>query len=118
MGNSWYAVTIDCADVPAQTRFWGALLGRPPADGLSAEHAALLPGEGTGGPRLVLNKVPEPKTVKNRVHLDLITQQAEAETPRLLALGATVLRVFEENGHHRWTTFADPEGNEFDLISG
>ena len=118
MGNSWYAVTIDCADVPAQTRFWGALLGRPPADGLSAEHAALLPGEGTGGPRLVLNKVPEPKTAKNRVHLDLITQQAEAETRRVLTLGATVLRVFEENGRHRWTTFADPEGNEFDLISG
>jgi predicted enzyme related to lactoylglutathione lyase len=118
MDNSWYAVTIDCADVPAQTRFWGALLGWPPADGLSPEHAALLPGEGTGGPRLVLNKVPEPKTVKNRVHLDLITQQAEVETRRLLVLGATVLRVFEENGRHRWTTFADPEGNEFDLISG
>jgi predicted enzyme related to lactoylglutathione lyase len=118
MNNSWYAVTIDCADVPAQTRFWGAVLGRPPTEGLSPEHAVLLPTEATGAPRLVLNKVPEPKTVKNRVHLDLITQQAETETRRLLVLGATVLRVFEENGRHRWTTFADPEGNEFDLISG
>ena len=118
MDSSWYAVTIDCADVPAQTRFWGALLGRPPADRPAPEHAVLLPGEGSAGPRLVFNQVPEPKTVKNRVHLDLITQQAETETRRLLVLGATVLRVFEENGRHRWTTFADPEGNEFDLISG
>ena len=91
MSNSWYAVTIDCADVPAQARFWGALLGQQPADGLSPEHAVLLPGEGTGAPRLVFNKVPEPKTAKNRVHLDLITQQAETETRRLLALGATTI---------------------------
>jgi Glyoxalase-like domain len=60
--------------------------------------------------------VPEGKTVKNRLHLDLGTSAAAAETDRLLGLGASVLHVFEENGQHRWTTFADPEGNELSQL--
>jgi predicted enzyme related to lactoylglutathione lyase len=119
MSNSLYAVTVDCADAPAVAQFWGTVLDRKVAEGSTSEHVVLLPDDGSAsGPRLVFNNVPEVKTVKNRVHLDVITQQAEAETRRLLGLGATVLRVFEENGRHRWTTFADPEGNEFDLIAG
>jgi hypothetical protein len=55
--------------------------------------------------------------VKNRVHLDLITTEFEAETGRLVGLGAQKVRDIEEHGN-RWTTFADVEGNEFDLIAG
>jgi hypothetical protein len=61
--------------------------------------------------------VPEPKSIKNRLHLDLITSDFEAETARLLALGATTARQVEKNGA-RWTTLLDPEGNEFDLVAG
>jgi hypothetical protein len=65
----------------------------------------------------VFNKVPEAKALKNRVHLDLITDTFDAETERLLSLGAQKLRD-QENDKLRWTTFTDIEGNEFDLIAG
>jgi Glyoxalase-like domain len=58
-----------------------------------------------------------PKTVKNRVHLDLISDTFDAETERLLSLGARRRRDLQR-GKSRWTTFADIEGNEFDLIAG
>ncbi|MDX6673011.1 MAG: hypothetical protein QOH11_429, partial [Solirubrobacteraceae bacterium] len=57
------------------------------------------------------------KTVKNRLHLDLISAQYGAESERLLTLGATRIRDVEKGSAH-WTTFADPEGNEFDLVAG
>ena len=60
--------------------------------------------------------VPEGKTVKNRVHFDLASTDLGAETERLQELGATIVRDVSENGKH-WITMADPESNEFDLIS-
>jgi len=61
--------------------------------------------------------VPEPATVKNRLHLDIITDTFAAETERLPGLGARRLRDVQR-GKFRWATFADIEGNEFDLIAG
>ena len=61
-------------------------------------------------------KYPKAKTVKNRVHLDLITTDFDGESARLVSLGATVVNTI--SGQATWTTFADPEGNEFDLVSG
>jgi hypothetical protein len=57
--------------------------------------------------------VPEPKTVKNRVQLDVISDSFDAETERLLSLGAQRLRNLQRD-KSRWTTFADIEGNGFD----
>ena len=116
MTTSLLAVTFDCADAPALARFWADVLGRQVAEDSTAEHAVLLPG-GAGGPRITFNKVPEPKTVKNRVHLDVISDTFDAETERLLSLGARRLRDVQR-GTSRWTTLADIEGNEFDLIAG
>jgi hypothetical protein len=68
------------------------------------------------GRRILFQAVPEPKTVKNRVHLDLLVgpEAHDAEVQRLVDLGATVLSVHDgEEG--RWTLLADPEGNEFDV---
>lgn len=117
-----YALSVDCAEAEKLAGFWSAALGRPVRSGATAGSAAIEAGPADGGgapgPVMLFHQVPEPKTVKNRWHLDLVTTQTEAETRRLLGLGATVLRVFEENGRHRWTTFADPEGNEFDLVFG
>jgi Glyoxalase-like domain len=81
-----------------------------------AEHAAIDATDPGSGPRLSFQKVPEPKTVKNRLHLDLRTDQFQAESDRLTGLGATAIRSFERP-RIRWTTFADPEGNEFDLVA-
>ncbi len=118
MSNSLLAIAIDCADAPALARFWADVLGRQVAEDSTSEHAVLLPGDGdTSGPLITFNKVPEPKIVKNRVHLDLISDTFDAETERLLSLGAQRLRDLQGD-KSRWTTFADIEGNEFDLIAG
>jgi catechol 2,3-dioxygenase-like lactoylglutathione lyase family enzyme len=115
MTNSLLAVTFDCADAPALARFWADVLGRQVAEDSTSEHAVLLPD--TSGPRITFNKVPEPKTVKNRLHLDVISDTFDAETERLLSLGAHRLNDVQRD-NFRWTTFADIEGNEFDLIAG
>jgi catechol 2,3-dioxygenase-like lactoylglutathione lyase family enzyme len=118
MSNSLFAVAIDCADATALARFWAEVLGRQVAEDFTSEHAVLLVGEGdSSGPPITFNRVPELKTVKNRLHLDLISDTFDAETARLLSLGAQRLRDLQA-GKARWTTFADLEGNEFDLIPG
>ena len=73
---------------------------------------AILTGDGSVGPRFMFIKVPEPKTAKNRVHLDLGTTELDAEVRRVLDLGATLVGHRDEYGI-RWSTFTDPEGNEF-----
>ena len=67
------------------------------------------------GRRILFQAVPEPKTVKNRVHLDLLVgpEARDAEVQRLVGLGATVLGV-QEGDEGRWTLLADPAGNEVD----
>ena len=118
MSNSLFAVAIDCADAAALARFWADVLGRQVGEGSTSERAVLLAGSmDISGPCFVFNKVPEAKTAKNRLHLDLISDTFEAETDRLLSLGARRLRDLQA-GKSRWTTFADIEGNEFDLIAG
>ena len=117
MTNSLLAISFDCADAAKLADFWAAAFRRSVAPGASAESARVAVDAASTGPLLLFHQVPESKIVKNRVHVDLGTSDAAAETDRLLSLGATVLHVFEEDGKHRWTTFADPEGNEFDLVS-
>jgi len=72
-------------------------------------------GSGTGR-RILFQAVPESKTVKNRVHLDLMIgpDDHEAEVERLVGLGATVVGV-HDGDDGRWTLLTDPEGNEFDV---
>jgi hypothetical protein len=117
MSNSLFGIAVDCGDAAALARFWGAVLGRQVAADATTENAALLADEAINGPRLTFHRVPEPKVVKNRLHLDLISDTFDAETERLLSLGARRLRDLQAD-KARWTTFADIEGNEFDLIAG
>jgi predicted enzyme related to lactoylglutathione lyase len=118
MSNKLLGISVDCADAAALARFWSAVLDWQVAAGATAENAVLLPGDqATSGTRLAFHQVPDTKVVKNRLHLDLITDNLEAETLRLFSLGAQNLRDVQESGA-RWTTFADVEGNEFDLIAG
>jgi predicted enzyme related to lactoylglutathione lyase len=114
--TSVIGLSVDCADPAALAGFWAEALGRTVNPGSTAEYAAIDATDPAAGPRLAFHKVPEPKTVKNRLHLDLVTDQFQAETERLTGLGATALRDFE-TPTTRWTTFTDPEGNEFDLVA-
>ncbi len=63
-------------------------------------------------PTWIFAKAPEPKTAKNRMHLDLTATDPEAEVARLVEMGATRVDDMEEYGY-TWTVMADPEGNEF-----
>lgn len=103
-------IVFDCAEPASLAAFWATALGY--ATNTEHEtHAWAYDPAGTR-PYLLFNKVPEPKVVKNRVHLDLGTDDMEAEVERLLALGASKVRLVEEAGD-RWWIMADPEGNEF-----
>jgi deazaflavin-dependent oxidoreductase (nitroreductase family) len=95
---------------------WSEVLSRPVSPGADAENAAIDAADPASGPRLSFHKVPEPKTVKNRLHLDLRTDQFDEESTRLIRLGAAPVRNVEKPTA-RCTTFADPEGNEFDLVA-
>jgi hypothetical protein len=118
MSNTLFGLSVDCADAAPLAQFWADVLGRELAADPSGESAVLTAdAEGVHGPRLAFHRVPEPKTVKNRLHLDLITTDFDNETQRLLRLGARRIREVEQGGA-RWTTFADIEDNEFDLIAG
>ncbi|MCP3910917.1 MAG: VOC family protein [Actinomycetia bacterium] len=107
------AITFDCVNAMTLAEFWSAALGRPIDPGEPAPgpfFARILGGEGS--PTLMFIQVPEPKSVKNRAHLDLGTDNREAEVERLVGLGASRVHDKAEWGIE-WTTLADPEGNEF-----
>jgi hypothetical protein len=93
---------IDAADAAALGRFWGQVLGLGYVG--HDDGSAHLVGS-TDAHTVWINSVPEPRTVKQRVHLDVHT----ASVADLVALGATVL---EPAGEHMWTVLADPEGGE------
>jgi predicted enzyme related to lactoylglutathione lyase len=116
MSNTIIGLSMDAADAAALAGFWAEALGMQVATGADERHAVVTIGPAdVSVPRLVFHQVPEGKTVKNRLHLDLAATDWDAEIGRLTGLGATAIRDIEENGNH-WVTFADPEGNEFDLI--
>jgi predicted enzyme related to lactoylglutathione lyase len=107
------AVSFDCADAMVTARFWAAVLGSD-VDEDSTPAKAYVEAAGWGGPNMWFNQVPEPKTAKNRLHLDLSAPgDVDAEVTRLLALGASVV---ERHSSH--TTMRDPEGNEFCVEPG
>jgi len=108
---------VDAGQVPVEytieidgKRRWRSLASlRHPDDPVDHRGAGL-------GRRILFQAVPEPKTVKNRVHLDLLVgpEANDAELERLVALGATVVGV-HDGDEGRWTLLTDPEGNEFDV---
>jgi hypothetical protein len=137
-------VTVDCADPDRLATFWATALGYkkqdPPAgyatwpeflaaqgvpEGQWNAASAIIDPAGIG-PRIYFQQVPEPKTVKNRVHLDVNVGggrdvpdderrgRVNAAVERLLGAGATRVRACAEHGEY-WVVMQDPEGNEFCL---
>lgn len=136
-----FQVTIDSADPHALAGWWADALGwevepsdeafirRMIAEGQATErdtkyhHDTLVWKDGAAirhpdgidrAPRVLFQLVPEPKTVKNRVHLDarIGADDLDAVVERMTSKGATVLHHGQQ-GPHTWVTLADPEGNEF-----
>ncbi|MBR7833148.1 VOC family protein [Actinospica durhamensis] len=110
-------IVLDCTDLRRSAAFWTAALGYV-ADPLADDDAylALLPATGEGI-EVLLQKVPEAKTGKNRVHLDLRTTDLERELARLIEAGArhTTGLPVEEDGW-TWYVLQDPDGNEFCVL--
>jgi Glyoxalase-like domain len=119
-------VVFDCRHPASLARFWASVLDGyevAPYDEAELERLrskgifdteddpmVLVERPGGPGPRYLFQLVPEPKVVKNRLHLDLRGDDPAAELRRLVGLGA---RVLDEQA--TWVVLADPEGNEFDL---
>jgi predicted enzyme related to lactoylglutathione lyase len=107
-------ISFDCADPFALATFWSEVVGHP-------VHPECAPGddevviEPPGAPRLFFQAVPEPKTIKNRVHvcLEPSGHDRDTETGRLVALGATVAADFRTPDGAGWVVLLDPAGNEF-----
>jgi Glyoxalase-like domain len=111
------ALDIDCLDPARVARFWADALSwrvtYESPDEWVLEPPAGSPQDGVA-PDLLFLKVPEPKTVKNRLHLDLRPADQEAEVARLISLGASLADIGQ--GDKSWTVLADPEGNEFCVV--
>jgi len=115
MAERTIALVLDCADPEGLARFWAPALEGELVGG--AGNYFLV--KGPGGQALLLQRVPEPKSGKNRMHLDVNVADIEGEAARLQGLGATRLgdEVQSEFGSD-WIVMADPEGNEFCVCSG
>ena len=125
MASKFTELAIDCADPQALAQFWCSVLGyevREEEDGLVSIGSPAVPeGKDRIGPvppTLTFARVPEGKTVKNRVHLDVnpTDRDQDEEVRRLLDLGARHADV-GQTGEESWVTLADPEGNEFCVLA-
>jgi predicted enzyme related to lactoylglutathione lyase len=111
-------IVIDCSDHDVVVGFWLAAFGEYERHDVNEQYVAIAPREREAGrPTLLFQKVPEPKVVKNRVHLDLRGDSMADEVERLRGLGATFVAERSLGASVRWTVMQDPEGNEF-CVSG
>jgi predicted enzyme related to lactoylglutathione lyase len=111
--TSHLGLVLDCRDPEPLAAFWAEALGYQRI-GAAGNYFLLVPPDGEAGPQLLLQRVPEPKSGKNRMHFDLHTPDIEAEATRLVGLGATRKQqeTLSEHGT-TWILMHDPEGNEF-----
>lgn len=123
MASRFTELVVDCHDLDTMSTFWCAVLGYQVLEKAdyyveigAAEHVVERIIQGPPVPTIVFAKVPEPKTVKDRIHIDVnpIDATQEEEVNRLLGLGATLADVGQ--GEQRWVVMADPEGNEFCVL--
>ena len=105
-------LVLDCADPDKLAAFWSAAIGYTTLGG-AGNYMLLIDADGKQ-PKLLLQRVEEPKSGKNRMHFDIETPTVDEEVARLERLGARriVEDAIEEHGN-RWVVMVDPEGNEF-----
>jgi predicted enzyme related to lactoylglutathione lyase len=110
-------VNIDCADADALRAFYCEALGYE-AHGFAGMYRSCVPVGDSTGPKIVFQQVPEPKTVKNRMHVCLrpTDRSRDEEIERVLGLGATLVDD-RRKGERGWVVLGDPEGNEFCILT-
>ena len=114
MGSRFTELVVDASAPERLARFWSAVLGWQPTG--RYEGAVEVAAPAGGGPSLTFVPVPEPKTIKNRLHIDVnpVGCSQDEEVERLIELGAR--RVDVGQGEPTWVVLADPEGNEFCVL--
>lgn len=130
MALRWYTIVVDSLDPQAQARWWAQVLDWALVFD-TPEEAVIIPKDVPPGPLddlaswmsagqgMVFVRVPEEKSVKNRLHIDLAphtSQNRDEEITRLLQMGATRADVGQTEADG-WTVLRDPEGNEFCVLS-
>jgi predicted enzyme related to lactoylglutathione lyase len=113
MASRFTELVIDSSDPARLAHFWAAALGYEITE--EEDDLVFIEGPDTG-PSLAFVRVPEAKTVKNRLHIDLSPRDREQaeEVERIVALGARVVDIGQ--GDVSWVVLADPEGNEFCVL--
>ena len=118
MSSFIYNVTFDCTDPASLAGFWAAVTGYEVGE-TRDDFARLDAPDHRGVRHLLFFRVPEPKTTKNRMHVDLASRDPEAEIERLVALGGSLVdgapAQWRTGNGTRWVVMQDPEGNEFCL---
>ena len=114
MASRFTELIIDCVEPLPVGRFWAGVLGYDM--NVDEDGDVELEGPPGSGPSLLFTKVPEPKGVKNRLHIDVnaTDRDQDAEVERIKALGATEVDIGQ--GGQTWVVLADPEGNEFCVL--
>ncbi|QYN19894.1 VOC family protein [Amycolatopsis sp. DSM 110486] len=116
MNSRLIAVAIDCRNAEALAEFWREALDYPATERWTDHHGlTYVELKAPGRASLLFQPVPEGKTVKNRLHLDVAPTTAEQrdEVERLVTLGAKIL---DDPDDEHWIVLADPEGNEFCVL--
>lgn len=129
MAVRWYSVVIDCHDIAVQARWWARVLDwrisyedddevviAPP----HATEVSATPRLQDHGPEMFFLPVPETKTLKNRLHIDLAPGSGDdqaTEVSRLEAMGARRINVGQDESKVSWVVMEDPEGNEFCVLT-
>lgn len=112
MSARLYQLVVDSADPAALARFWADALGWKVL--YESPEEVMVGRDPDSYPGICFVPVPEPKTVKNRLHIDIDPDDRDAEVERLLSLGARIADVGQ--GDVTWVVMADPEGNEFCVL--
>jgi len=115
MASKFTELVIDAAEPRQIAQFWAAVLGYRVTDDSNDNDVELQAPDGSP-PSLLFTRVPEGKSVKNRLHIDVNPsgQDQQAELQRLIELGARHVDIGQ--GEQTWFVLADPEGNEFCLL--
>ncbi|MGW1022648.1 VOC family protein [Streptomyces sp. NPDC002577] len=113
MAVSLYHIAVDTHDLPSLARFWCQVLDWRVL--FEADDEIVIGADEHAMPGMCFLPVPETKTVKNRLHIDLAPDDQAAEVDRIIALGARQVDVGQGEGV-TWVVLADPEGNEFCVL--
>jgi predicted enzyme related to lactoylglutathione lyase len=111
-----WTIDVDAADPRALGRWWADALGWKVFFEDDDGDEVVITTEDERFPGIVFLRVPDGKAVKNRLHLDFVPEDRDAEVDRLVAKGATRV-VIGQTGEESWVVLADPEGNEFCVLS-